>query len=140
MDREPVSSTSPHELVEGLIETVIAVVRAAQRGFQHLVDRVRANVVQGICQELILEDGIVAAEGRKLDDVHQLAGLDGLAHYARIEGLPSDLDASRQERWCGSGRRGLRNDNRGRCLLYDHGLSVPSKSEDVNNCLQRSVA
>lgn len=71
--------------------------RAAQGRFQHLVDRLRANVVPRIGQQLIVKDGLGAVERRQLDDIDQFARLDDAAHIGGIERLAGDLHVDRAQ-------------------------------------------
>jgi len=56
------------EPVEGVVKAVVAVVAAAQAGFQDLVDGVGLDVVPGVREQLIVEDRLAAIERGQLDD------------------------------------------------------------------------
>jgi hypothetical protein len=85
--------------VEGFVQAVVAVVGAAQAGFQDLVDRLGLDVVPGVREELIVEDRFAAIERGQLDDIDQLAGLDHAPNMRGIQLLAGDLDVGR----CSSG-------------------------------------
>jgi hypothetical protein len=50
------------------VKAVVAVVAAAQAGFQDLVDGVGLDVVPGVREQLIVEDRLAAIERGQLDD------------------------------------------------------------------------
>ena len=89
-----------HQPVEGLVQSIIALVAAAQARFRHRIDLAGRNRVPGMRDQLIVEDQLGAVERRDLDGVDELGRLDEGGAVIGVERIADHLDGKGRN-WSG---------------------------------------